>query len=459
MANVVILGAGLAGISASYHLGHERCKLYEKNHYPGGHIHTEFLDGFTWDEGPHISFTKHQYVRELFEKNVDGEYLEYPVETGNYFHGHWIPHPAQSNLYAVPEPLRQRCLDDFLEMRRQEASQSPENYRDWLRFAFGDTFTTTFPSAYTRKYWTTEPENLSADWVGKRMFFPSVEDVTNGAVAPLPQQTHYIKNIRYPAKGGYMAYANRMVEGADIAFHHELVRVSFEDRTLLFANGARVQFSKLVNTLPLPLLIQLSDAPPDIQTAATRLSCSSLLVVNVTADHPTVRPENWIYVYDEDKYTTRINCTELLSPNNAPDGTTGIQVEVYFSKYRPATESPEQIAAKVCSELVEMGLVRSRQAITSVHTRLVPWANVIFDHDRRAALDQVLDWLAEKGLERENDDLEPITDWERKLADPVVTQHQSLFLAGRYAQWKYYWTDDCVLRGLYLSKILDESAT
>jgi hypothetical protein len=20
-------------------------------------------------------------------------------------------------------------------------------------------------------------------------------------------------------------------------------------------------------------------------------------------------------------------------------------------------------------------------------------------------------------------------------------------LAGRYAQWKYYWTDDCVLRG------------
>jgi protoporphyrinogen oxidase len=452
MDKIVILGAGLAGISASFHLGHDRCMLYEKNYYPGGHIHTEFLDGFTWDEGPHISFTKHQYVRELFEANVDGEYLEYPVETGNYFQGSWIPHPAQSNLYAVPEPLRQRCLEDFLAMRRKEVGASPETYQDWLQFAFGETFATTFPSAYTRKYWTTDAQNLSTDWVGERMYFPSVDDVTRGAAAPLPRQTHYIKNIRYPARGGYMAYANKMVEAARIEFNHELVHVSFDDRTLFFSNGSRVGFSKLVNTLPLPVLIQRSDAPADVQVAATRLSCSSLLIVNVAADHPTARPENWIYVYDEDKYTTRINCTELLSPNNAPAGKTGIQVEVYFSKYKPATESPERIAAKVCSELVEMGLIKSLEAITAVHTKFVPWANVIFDHDRRVALDQVLDWLSQKGLRREDDDLEPITDWDRKLAEPLPDEGQSLFLAGRYAQWKYYWTDDCVLRGLYLSE-------
>ena len=26
-----------------------------------------------------------------------------------------------------------------------------------------------------------------------------------------------------------------------------------------------------------------------------------------------------------------------------------------------------------------------------------------------------------------------------------------LILAGRFAQWKYYWTDDCVLRGKYIA--------
>jgi hypothetical protein len=81
-------------------------------------------------------------------------------------------------------------------------------------------------------------------------------------LAPLPRQTHYIKNIRYPARG--RLHGLRQQDGggcADIEFNHELVHVSFEDRTLFFSNGSRVGFSKLVNTLPLPVLIQRSDAP------------------------------------------------------------------------------------------------------------------------------------------------------------------------------------------------------
>jgi protoporphyrinogen oxidase len=43
-----ILGGGLAGLSASYHLGHQNCTIFEKNSYLTGHIHTEIIDGFTW---------------------------------------------------------------------------------------------------------------------------------------------------------------------------------------------------------------------------------------------------------------------------------------------------------------------------------------------------------------------------------------------------------------------------
>lgn len=456
MADVTILGAGLAGISTSYHLGHDQCRVFERNWYPGGHIHTEFLDGFTWDEGPHLSFTKYDYVKELFAEHVDGEYLEYPVETGNWFHGHWIPHPAQSNLYAVPEPLRSRCVQDFLHVRETMPDDFvPSDYGEWLRFAFGDTFAETFPSAYTRKYWTTEPANLGVDWVGERVYFPSVEDVTKGAEGPLPVQTHYIKKIRYPERGGYFAYAERMAAGARVNYNHELTRISFADREMFFANGKRDTFDKLVLTLPLPIAIQRSDAPAPVQDAANALSCSSVLLVNVAADHDTTRPENWIYVYDEDKYTTRINCTEKLSPHNAPEGKTGIQVEVYFSKYKPMEESPERIARAVCDELIEMGLVRSEDAIESVHTKWVPWANVIFDHDRRDALDTILTWLEPHGLVRRDDDLEPTTDWHAKLDAAAPNPSETLFLAGRYAQWKYYWTDDCVLRG----KVIGEEAT
>ena len=449
----VILGAGLAGLSTSFHLGHDRCVVFEKNHYPGGHIHTEFVDGVTWDEGPHLSFTKYDYVKELFADSVDGEFLEYPVATGNYFRGHWIPHPAQSNLYAVPEPLRSECLRDFHASRGAEPAGAPSDYRDWLHRAFGATFAETFPSTYTSKYWTVTPEHLTTDWVGERVYYPSVEDVTKGAQGPLPEQTHYIKKIRYPKRGGYMSYARRLVEGANIRYHHEVTHVSFRDRTVLFTNGTKVTFGRLVSTLPLPVLIERSDAPLNVREAAAALSCSELLLVNVTADHPTARPENWVYVYDEDKLTTRVNCTEMLSPENAPEGKTGAQVEVYYSKARPLAEAPHEVANKVCDELVEMGMVLDHQRIDGVHTRWVPYANVIFDHDRRAALRTVLDWLESQGMAPDDDDMEPTTDWDAKIEAASATG-QRIVLAGRYAQWKYYWTDDCVLRGVEVAKRL-----
>ena len=119
-----ILGAGLAGLSCSYHLGHQDCVIFEKNSYFGGHIYSHYRDGFTWDEGPHVSFTKHQYVRDLFQQSVNGQLLEYEAEIGNWYQGSWIPHPAQFNLYAVPKKIREECLNEFLSTRIELGKKS-----------------------------------------------------------------------------------------------------------------------------------------------------------------------------------------------------------------------------------------------------------------------------------------------------------------------------------------------
>lgn len=446
MGEFTILGAGLAGISASYHLGHCNCVLFEKNNYMGGHIHSRKNGGFTWDEGPHVSFTKHPYVIELFEKNVDGQFLEYPVETSNYYKGHWIPHPAQSNLWAVPEPLRQKCLQDFLSSRGNPY-QGVNNYEEWLLAAFGQTFYDEFPRAYTNKYWTIDPDQLTTDWVGERMFSPDIKEVEEGFHKPLAHQTHYIKTIRYPKKGGYFSFGASLFEGSNIDLNKELFEISFNQKKITFRDGTTHQYEKLISSIPLPVLIERSDAPADIKNSAKKLKCTSVLLVNVIGNHPTLRKENWMYVYDEDKLSTRINCTELLSPNNGMKGQTGVQVEVYFSDYKPKTLSDNEISKKVCEELVEMGLIESLDKIASVETKWVPWANVIFDHQRKEALNSILNYLETKGLEREDDDLLPMTNWETKK--PI--QIGDISLVGRFAQWKYYWTDDCVLRGAFLA--------
>jgi hypothetical protein len=150
-----------------------------------------------------------------------------------------------------------------------------------------------------------------------------------------------------------------------------------------------------------------------------------------------------MYVYDVDKFSTRINCTELLSPNNAPLNKTGIQVEVYFSKYKPKLEKDNDIAEKVIDELIEMGILMGRDFIIELDTKWVQWANVIFDHNRRPALETILHYLEQFGLLRDEQDLEPMTDW-----NTFSYKSGGLQLMGRFAEWKYYWTDDCVMRSI-----------
>ncbi len=421
MRQATILGAGISGLTTSFFMGHENCLIYESKPYYGGHIYSEIRDGFTWDDGPHVSFTESEFVQELFAESVGGAFEEFETIVGNYHQGHWLDHPAQSNLYQVPEPLRTKCLESFLEARKSEPfTDLPGDYREWLHRAFGPVFADTFPAAYTRKYWTTEPENLGVDWIGKRIFYPEVEDVRAGYFGPLQRKTYWVKKFRYPSNGGFLAYAHRFAKGAQINYCKTVQRIHFGRRELRFHDGSEASYEALISTLPLPVLIKAAeDVPDDVRDAAAALRCTNFLQVEVAVRHPCPRPEQWIYVYDEDKLSTRISVTEHFSPNNAPKGMSGLAVEVYGSDYRPLPAQPGwgSVGERVKTELIQMGLIENAAAIASSHVRYSPWGNVIFDHQRRGALKTINDFLDGVGVTR----------------------------IGRFAEWKYLMTHDCAL--------------
>ncbi len=460
---IVILGAGLAGLSTSCHIGHDKCLLLEKRSTAFGASSSLQRQGFTWDMGPHISFTRNQHVRDIFKKSVQGQYEEFPVQTVNYYQGHWIDHPAQSNFYQIPQPLRTQCLESFRQTRNkteQTASEVNENsnYGDWLERAYGPVFAHQFPFVYTHKFWTIEAKNLTSDWVGSRMYYPSVDDVEQGAKGPLPKQTHYIKKVRYPSKGGYQSFAKSLFDHAQIEYDADVKQIDLKNREVITTSGKRFQFSRLINTLPLPLFVEKClQSTEEVRLAAKALSCSDLLLVNVMVPHPKPIQGDWFYVYDSDKISTRIHCVETMSAQNAPAGHTGIQVEVYASKYRKFTDSHDLIRQQVINELIEMGFINADiaakyksadpQSGISSFVHHLPWANVIFDTQRRESLNTILDWLSQYGLERQSDDLQPCTDWDITLDQKSIASKARIFLSGRFGQWKYFWSDDCVLRG------------
>ncbi len=415
-----ILGAGISGLSTSFHLGHRDAVIFEATDHYGGHVFSEVVDGFTWDDGPHVSFTSNRYVKNLLADCVEGEFLTLNTRVSNYYHGHWIDHPAQANLYQVPEPLRTRCLESFLESRNRDHAP-PANYEEWLHQALGPVFADTFPAAYTRKYWTTEPRNLDTDWIGNRMLKPSVEEVVNGARGLTGRKTsHYLASTesRYPVRGGFYAYTHRLAKGATIRYRAKMERINFGRRWLGFSDGSQWTYERLVSTIPLPKLIAAAeDAPESGRKAAALLRCTSFLRVDVAANHPTRREETWIYVYDEDKLSTRISVTEKFSPNNVPKGKTGIQVEVYGSEYRPVPADHDRVKQRVVEELVEMQLIDGSASIASVNVKYVLQGNPIFDHNRRGAIAEINGFLDRVGV----------------------------LCVGRYGEWKYLMTDACVV--------------
>lgn len=452
MREVLILGGGLAGLSCSYHLGHHNCRIIERNSYLGGHATTHKRDGAFWDEGPHVSFTKNSYVRNLLTWSADCDVLEYPTNVSNYFQGHWIPHPAQSHLKSVPEPLAGKCLGDFQRIQ-QLGLEVPElsNYQQWLDQAFGFTFSRTFPHAYTRKYWTCDPICMDIDWVGSRVFKPDMETVLSGYEGTPKCNTHYISSVRYPASGGFSSFIRRIGQGAQV-FHDEVISINLQSKLVYLSGGSTLCYDSLISTIPLDLLVSLlENTPQEVKAAAACLRCSSLLLINILGTQSAPIPHHWLYVYDETKYSTRITQTHLLSPANTPSGMAGIQVEVYASPYRPFTEGFEVIMDQVCKEVLDMGLL---DTISSSHFRHIQYANVIYDLNRRSAQNVILSFLAEYGLVREIDDLEPTSDWSNCYN---LISNPELVLAGRFGQWKYFWSDDCIMRGERVSKFFDLS--
>src|SRR5215471_272404 len=164
----IVLGAGLAGLSAAHHLGGE-CEVFEREEYIGGHCRTKRVEGFNFDEGAHVFFGKDDCSREFVLDPLNQELIHHRAEIwNNYGDRRYGRYPVQANANALPADLSARCVMDFIEAVRQP-DQEVLNYADWCYATLGKTFAEQFLLRYARKVWTVEPDELNTDWVASKV--------------------------------------------------------------------------------------------------------------------------------------------------------------------------------------------------------------------------------------------------------------------------------------------------
>jgi len=424
MGEICILGTGMAGFGAAYAVaqaGHQPV-LFDKRGHIGGHTASYLYEGgrYTFDEGPHVSFTRDERVKAILAEAVDHKYRAFATKVNNHWKGHWIKHPAQTNLHGLPTDLVVKIIGDFV-AARQRPRPEIRNYEDWLRASFGDTFAETFPMEYTVKYHTTTAANMSTDWIGPRLYQASLEEVLRGALAPATPDVHYIEGFRYPITGGFVSYLRRFMDASRVQLGHELAGIDPRGRTLRFRNGTVVPYAQLVSSVPLPDLVPTIDGTPrDVLEAARRLACTEAVIVNVVVDRSDLIDAHWTYFYDRDYFFTRLSTPHLQSSNNVPPGCGSLQAECYYSrKYRPRDRTPEGCIEPVVNDLLRCGVLRPTDTILFRNAMFIEHANVIFDLERAAALATVHGYLDDLGIA----------------------------YCGRYGDWVYSWTDESFLSG------------
>lgn len=413
----VILGAGIAGLGAGYTLHKNGVKsvIFEKDDTYGGLCGNFTINGFRFDRFVHFTFSKNEQVNEIFNASSPEIYRHLP-EAYNVYKGIWIKHPAQNNLFPLTEEEKELIIKDFL--ARKSADDTPViNYEDWLRLQFGDYFAEHFPMVYTRKYWMKEARELRTEWVGQRVYQPSVDEVIAGSKTAETPNTYYAKEMRYPKYGGYKQFMKVMADVADIRYNKKVSSVDATNKTVSFEDGSFVEYSRLISSLPLPELVRMvKNVPEDVVDACAKLECTCGYHVSIALKTKNIPPYLWWYIYDEDNLSARVHSPSMKSPDNAPEGCSSLQMEVYCKE---GEYTEEEIKERTVGKLISLEFIKEED-ILFVHLGYEKYANVIFTGPIYDARKIVRDYMSSVGIET----------------------------IGRFGEWDYLWSDQSLLSGL-----------
>lgn len=418
-----ILGAGIAGLSTACHLQDNKLdfRLFEASNTAGGLLASFKVDDFVFDNAVHLSFASEPEVRAEFDKT---DYITHEPESLNWDDGLWIRHPVQNNMFPLPAEERVRLIKGLVDQPSGLAS----NYKDWLVHQYGDPIAERWPLRYTRKYWRVGAEELGVNWVGQRMRKADLEEVLRGALSRDKQNTYYVKEMRYPKEGGYYSFVKPMVERCAVELDHRATRVSLKARTVSFSNGTSMKFERLVNTIPLPVLVGMIDEAPDnIKNDAKDLCATQIDLISIGFNKPDVSPSLWFYIYDEEIQAARAYSPSWKSPQNAPEGNSSLQFEIYSLPGEDVDRSPQFLIDNTKEALSKMGLAKERDILFAHHKR-IQFGNVVFLDGMEEKRDRILTWL----------------------------EKNDVYSAGRFGCWEYYWSNQAFMSGLKAAKKIVE---
>jgi protoporphyrinogen oxidase len=425
--NIGILGGGISGLTLQRFLNHP-CEVLEKAPVPGGLCRTFWKDGFGFDIGGHILFSKHQHVTDLVNTLL-GENINYCKRLNMIlFKSRYVKYPFENDLGALDKQDCYQCLIDYL----KADFPNPTNFAEWAYHTFGKSIADKYLIPYNRKIWKLEPSEMGMEWVG-RVPKPPMEDVVKSALGIATEGYTHQLYFRYPLHGGFESVVKAMIKpGAKQTFNYGIKSIRKAGSQWVVSNGERaLTYDHLVLSFPIREAIGcFADVPRDVTEAVQNLRYNALRLVFIAVNNESLMDKSAVYIPDPTVHPHRVCYMGFFSPNMVKPGTSSLVAEVTV---RPGDDvdrmDNDSYVDLIVGDLDRAGIIRKQDVIIR-DTRRIEYAYPVYDCDYGKNTKIIRDYFNTLGIDQ----------------------------LGRFAEFDYINSDECIHRAMRLAEKLNQRA-
>ena len=426
---ICILGGGLAGLSAAYHLRDKDYFLLEKENKVGGLCSSKKINDYTFDYAPHILFTNDDYVKDLILNLLGKNLVEKERRAYIYTNGVFVKYPFEANLRPLPKEIIEECINGVIEIEKIE----PKNFKEWIYSTFGKGIAKYYMESYNEKIWKYDLDKINLDWVGSRVPSPSVEDMRKGAFGKQRKEFGPNAKFLYPKYGGIGALSESFLSHIkNLSLGSEVTEIKFDDDEIVVVfktneKTKKMNCRRIFSSLPLPELIKMiPNVPEDVIKAAKNLIFNSLICFNLGVKRPKISDKHWVYFPEKEFIFHRISFPMNLSRFTTPEKRSSMLVEITHKKDEELMI--DEVKEKVIGNLIDAKIIRKDNELEVCDICKFKYAYVIYDPDHRKNVTTIHNFLKEKNI------------------IPI----------GRFGEWEYINMDKSILSGKKAAMELNE---
>ncbi|MCX5848678.1 MAG: FAD-dependent oxidoreductase [Deltaproteobacteria bacterium] len=422
--NIGILGGGISGITLQRFLNHPS-EILEMEKTPGGLCRTFWKDGFGYDIGGHILFSKYEHVNNLVTEILGENVNHCRRENKILFKGKYMKYPFENDLAALDVEDRYECLIGYL----KNDYPPPSNLAEWAYHTFGKGIAEKYLIPYNNKIWKMNPSQISLEWV-ERIPKPPMEDIVKSALGIQTEGYLHQLFFRYPLSGGFESVIKQMTKKA------MPLETGFKVRNIIrksggwqVSDGSRTrEFEHIVISFPIHDALKcFQDAPNDILNVVEALRYTSIRIVFIAVNNESLMDKSAFYIPDPLVLPHRVCYMGFFSPNMVKSASSSLIAEITV---RPGDEldrmSDAALIEKTVRDLESLGILNHSDIISS-ETRRFEYAYPIYDKN--------------------------YSDNTKRMR--AYFEEQKIDLLGRFAEFEYINFDECVHRAMLMAQKLN----